>query len=254
MVAELAEVAEERQRIHAVAQDVRTEAQRDVPRVAAPRRSRSRLIGPGGSLPDPDRGRRRSRSRRLRVRSQPFEERGTLGREGGVLGHPAGRHLIHQELDVVATGEQQRDQVTRQLHLAAPDRVEDRLDHMGERHHMVQVEETGRPLDGVGGAEDGVDGLGEISGRLDLEQAALHVLEHLAALDDEGLNEVVEVHEPVAAAGEVGPGVAASAGDARPRWPRRLSSARTSSTAGLIAVKRSSCCRAAASCLPSRST
>ena len=55
--------------------------------------------------------------------------------------------------------------------------------HVREPDDVVQAEQPGRPLDGVRGPEDGVDGLGRVGLRLQAEQPVLHLLQQLARLD-----------------------------------------------------------------------
>jgi hypothetical protein len=50
--------------------------------------------------------------------------------------------------------------------------VQHALGHVGEGHYMVKGEQARRALDGVGGAEDGVDGFRIVRGLLEQQRAS----------------------------------------------------------------------------------
>src|SRR5207244_13515696 len=75
--------------------------------------------------------------------------------------------------------------------------VENALNDMRERNDVIKAEQTRRTLDGVRGAEDRIDRvrLRIEPGAFDREQRAFHVLQQLAAFNDEGLQWLIEIHE-----------------------------------------------------------
>jgi hypothetical protein len=146
----------------------------------------------------------------------------------GVQRALAGVDGVDQRADVVVAGQQQLDQRFVQRHGAVAHLVEHTFDDVCERDHAVQAEQAGRTLDGVRGTEDGVDALGRLGFVGHAQQRGFHVFQQFATFDDEGLQGFVEVHASV------------------PKWAARSSVSKTSSTAGLWPVRRSSRCVARA--------
>jgi hypothetical protein len=159
------------------------------------------------------------------------QQRRAGGLQRGIGFALAGGHGLQQCTHVVAATQQQHHQAFVHGQAAIAHVVEHTFHHMGEGHHRFQVKQAGRALDGVGGAEDGVDQVVLVFGLLHGQQGGFHVLQQFAAFGNEGVQGLVDVHD------------AAFAGNAAAAGGRvRCSSSSTSRTASLA------CCH----CVPRR--
>ncbi len=113
--------------------------------------------------------------------------------------------------------------VERELAFAQP--VEHVFHHVGEGHHVIEREQSGRALDGVHAAEQRVELLRILCARLDLQQVALHFLQHFAAFGEKGLEHLIQVHSGAPSSTAIDAGSPSSAA--------RFSSIRASSTGAL---------------------
>ncbi len=68
---------------------------------------------------------------------------------------------------------------------------------MGEANQLRQIEQTTGALDGVRGAEDGIDRIRRGFATLGFEQMAFHVFEQIPAFGQESLHQLVHVHARV---------------------------------------------------------
>ena len=88
-----------------------------------------------------------------------------------------------QRADMVAALEQGRDHVAADLDLAVAQTVEHVLQDMGELLHGVEFDDAGAALDGVRGAEHGIDGLGIAVALFEPHQPGLHGFELFPGFD-----------------------------------------------------------------------
>ena len=96
-------------------------------------------------------------------------------------------HSVDQRRHVIAADEQQHDERIADRDHAVAHAVEHAFDDMREADDVVEPEQSGRSLDGMGRTEDCIDVLRLQVGALDGEQRRFHVLEQLAAFDDKSL-------------------------------------------------------------------
>lgn len=94
----------------------------------------------------------------------------------------------------VAARQQQHDQFVIDLDLVGPHAIQHALDHMSERHHMVQTEEARRALDGVSRTEDGVHRFEPVLRLFQAQQGRFHLGQQLTAFGNESLQCGFEVH------------------------------------------------------------
>ena len=109
--------------------------------------------------------------------------------------------VLHQFTHVITTLQQHRHQLRGDAEFVAADLVQHALGHMGEGDDVVQAEESGRAFDGVGGTEDGVDGVCVVRGLFDAQQRFFHAFEQVTGFGDEGLQGVVKIHGVIAPGG-----------------------------------------------------
>ncbi|MCY1360162.1 hypothetical protein D9M69_467750 [compost metagenome] len=177
--AESLQVAQEGQRVQAVAQHIGIGPQGDVPEVAADA-VLFEHVDPSAALvpnrqPGVGDGRRLGGSRCIHVEAGVELAHQLLAQFGvGVDGLAALVHRIQHPTDVVAAVEQQRQHGGLQVPFAIAHLVQQALHHMGEADQQLQAEQAGRALDGMGRAEDGVDPVGAEPAGLDLQQRLLH--------------------------------------------------------------------------------
>ncbi|OIQ78040.1 hypothetical protein GALL_402550 [mine drainage metagenome] len=101
---------------------------------------------------------------------------------------------------MVTALQQQRDEIGAERELAGTHLVEHAFQVVGEADDAVQPEQPGGALDGVRGAEQGVDALVIVTLGLGLQlhQPPFHALQQFLRLDDEGLQRLphllFEVH------------------------------------------------------------
>src|SRR5476649_2210407 len=203
--AQLGQVAQEGDRVHAVLQHAGAEAQRDMPVVLGALlaahafqvgRVRRRMRGHHAA------GGRRGGGGGSAVRTvaaahvalELFDQRVAGGAGVGVGFGLAGGQAVDQAGEEVAAGQQQHGHLFAQRHAAVAHFIEQAFDDVGEGDDVIEAEQTGRALDGVRGAEDGADGVALVVAMLDVEQRVLHVFEQFAALRDKGLQRVVQIH------------------------------------------------------------
>ena len=95
---------------------------------------------------------------------------------------------------MVARGEHGRYDIAIHGHFTLTQHVEKALRHMSERHYVVQPEQTGRTLDGMSGAKNGVEAFVLIVLLFQTQQDILHLLEQFAAFRHIGSQCGVMVH------------------------------------------------------------
>ena len=178
--AEAAQVVQDRQRIHAVAEGVGAEAHRQrasgafaAGAVGAALAGAVRLgAAAGAAAPHALRSCVDQRSRALLRAASPSS--------CGVCA------AADQRADLVVALQQQRAQRGRQRELAFAQPVEQGLDVVGEGHHAVQAEDAGRALHGVGAAEQRVEQFAVVGRVFELQQQLLERVDLLLRLADEG--------------------------------------------------------------------
>ena len=175
------QVADERERIHAVAQDVPGEPDGDVPAVAA---GAVRRGGPGRLGLGQAAG---------QVGREPFEDEVALGPGFRGLGQ-VGLQVGDEPGQVVVAVQHEADQAAGELQGVAAGPVQDALHDVREAHDMVQPEQAGGALDGVHRPEHGVDRFSGVGVVLQGEQGLLHGGQQFPGFDDVGLFRLVEVH------------------------------------------------------------
>ncbi|MCY1341410.1 hypothetical protein D9M68_119020 [compost metagenome] len=190
----LAEVTQERQRIHAVAQHVGIRPQRDVPEFAAHRLALQHIDATTGLCLRNQRGRHRLDDRCLLQVIVQLAEQVTAQVGVRLGGLSAVFDRGQQTAEVVAAGQQQRQHGTVQLLLAIAHFIQQAFHDMGEADQRLQAKQTGRALDGVGGAEDCIDPVGIAAAGFDVQQRFFHRRQQLAALLHEGAACLVQVH------------------------------------------------------------
>src|SRR6266567_6625285 len=182
-LAQAAEVADEGQRIEAVAKHVPPEAKRDMPGSA--RHSVTGALHFGVAY-------------RCfgRLRHTGVAEACVQGREqaGACLvdwlerGLPVARdQTVDQGRHVIAAPEQQGDELAVDRELAGANQLQHAFHRVSEFDDGIEIDGPGRSLDRVSGPEHGIDQLGIPRRFLQAQQGALHIAEQLAALGDEGL-------------------------------------------------------------------
>jgi len=197
-LAERAQVVDEGERVHAVAQHIAAKAQRKVPVLGSDRDAARRV--------DLERLRHRRRVDRRRQRRLRPPRAGATGR---VAEEPQAReqgfafvfgqrrrvgHRAHEAGDVVLRLEQQVDELVAECDLAVAQAVEHVLDHVGEVHHRIEPEQTGRALDRVGAAEQGVHVLGGERHGFGAQQDVFHLREQVAAFVEKGGQSLRQIH------------------------------------------------------------
>ncbi len=182
-VADGREVTNEGKRVHAVAQHVEPELQRDVPAIAF---HHAAAAGFDRRITNCRRGGfRRGDAQVTSERCQQGFARAFLF---GIECLTGFRHHRNQQRNMIATLEQQLDQVTIYRQFAFSQLVEHILDHMGEGHDGVEAKQPGRTLDGMGSAEQGIDGIVILQWLVfELQQDIFHFLQQPAAFFDIGL-------------------------------------------------------------------
>jgi hypothetical protein len=119
------------------------------------------------------------------VLAQARDER--LALHPGVGGRP-----VEHEADEVLAGERLADERRRDGDAALAHLVEDGLELVGERGHLVEPEHRARALDGVHGPESTGHEVHVVGGRFELEQRPLELGEPLRSLLTEGRRSLVE--------------------------------------------------------------
>ncbi len=176
---EFAEITQERQRVHAAAQDIGREAQRNVPGIGfgmlAIHHFHLRAVLARGSGRQMCAGRRRNAGQ---IRLQLFQQcRADHRIRFGII--LFGFDGIDQLVQVVAGGEQRRKQFVADRQSSGAGQIQHVLHHMGETDNVIETEQTSRTLDGVCRAKHCIDGVGAQPLLLDLEQAGLHRYQQL---------------------------------------------------------------------------
>ncbi len=202
-LSEAPEIADEGQRIQAVAQHVATKAQGNVPAGARHRRAPDLLHDrfARGFFGDPGHGCGAEAS--IEALEKAFAGLAYASeRRLPVVGGEA----VQKRRHVVAAAEQQGDEPAIDGSAARTDLLQQAFHRMGELHDRVEVERSRRPLDGVGRAEDRGDRLGVLRRLFQPQQGVFHVAQQLAALDDVGLLNDRHAHERLLVARDLAAG------------------------------------------------
>ena len=123
-----------------------------------------------------------------------FADQGVRLREQIVRRRRAARDVVDQLAHVVAHAQEEGNEIAADGDVARTHVVEHVLGVVRERHHVVEAEEAGRPLDRVRGAEDRVDQVFIFRRLFDAQEGVLHRFEQLAAFDDVGVEGFVKIH------------------------------------------------------------
>jgi hypothetical protein len=105
------------------------------------------------------------------VAAQLLQQHLAFRRGIGIGFQVAGRQRIGHAGQVVAARQQQHDHLVVEHHAAVAHLVQQALHHVGKGDDVVKAEQARRALDGVRGAEDGVDRFALVAGDVDVEQA-----------------------------------------------------------------------------------
>jgi hypothetical protein len=193
-LAEIQQVAQEGQRIHAVFQDIATETDRDMPAVID---GGVRILALDIRLGFGQHGLDGSRLAFAEEGLQGFADRRARRRQIRVHVKLAPGDQVKQGTDVVATQQQCGNHFTADRDLAVAQAVEHVFQDVGEAFHGMDFDHPGAALDGMRGAEHGIDGFGVVIAFFELHQAAFHGFELLAGLDRKHAENFVHCLLPV---------------------------------------------------------
>ena len=182
-LAQLQQVTQKIQRVHAHLEHVRPKAHGNVPAIGG---WRGISIGAAGQ---------RCLRRRSSIwsvaakRTQPLRQTAPGFGQSTVFVKAALLHHRQQAANVVAALQQQSHHVAAQAQLAIAQPVQQVFQNVGEALDVVQLHHARGPLDGVGSAEDGVEHIGISVALLHAQQAIFHRCELLARfLDKDAVN------------------------------------------------------------------
>ena len=180
--AQLVQVADEGQRVQPVAQGVGAHAQRQVPGAGG----RYRLVSVAAAAAA-------AFVRRCAAATVGAADALQRQRQRAALFHQFGRrralaHLGQQLFHAVAALQQQRHALVGHRQLAGAHQLQHAFHFVREAHHRVVAEQARGALDGVGGAEGAVHGLGVGRVLLHRQQAVLELAQHVLRFGQEALS------------------------------------------------------------------
>lgn len=99
----------------------------------------------------------------------------------------AGNNLAHHIANVITAFEKNTGEIIVDSDLAIAGIIKNMLNVMGEGHHIIQPEKPGRSLDGMGGPEHGIQGVGRLVALFNPQQRLLHFLQQFTGFHGKGI-------------------------------------------------------------------